>query len=194
VRNGLRTCSRQYQDICISACGGVAFFGFEEARVTTCIMRSLRWNLWCYWSAVDCDGRTTVVEVGWRRCCLEDCWECCFSLELARWRCCSVKPEIWSGWFPLKSSPTCSYRWLRLDLPNVTRKHANCTVRSQLPNWTSYIVSGWCRNSPRRVTWLLAVSHVFMCNSWRVSDYRGRVTPVASHVRRRCATCLPAVT
>jgi hypothetical protein len=41
--------------------------------------------LWCYWSAADCDGRATVAEVGWRRCCLEDCWECCSSLRLARW-------------------------------------------------------------------------------------------------------------
>jgi hypothetical protein len=26
-----------------------------------------------------------VVEVGWQRCCLKDCWECCSSLRLARW-------------------------------------------------------------------------------------------------------------
>jgi hypothetical protein len=26
-----------------------------------------------------------VVEVGWRRCCLEACWECCSWLRLARW-------------------------------------------------------------------------------------------------------------
>jgi hypothetical protein len=55
---------------------GIAFFGSEEARVTTCIMRIFRRDSLCYWSAVDCDGRATVVEVGWRRCCLEDCWEC----------------------------------------------------------------------------------------------------------------------
>jgi hypothetical protein len=41
--------------------------------------------LWCYWLAVGCDGRATVVKVGWRRYCLEDCWECCSSLGLARW-------------------------------------------------------------------------------------------------------------
>jgi hypothetical protein len=63
----------------------VAFFGSEETRVTSCIMRSLRRNPWCYWSAVDCDVRATVVEVGWWRCCMEDCWECCSSLGLARW-------------------------------------------------------------------------------------------------------------
>jgi hypothetical protein len=54
-------------------------------KYTTCIMRSFKWCSRCYWSAVDCDRRATVVEVGWRHCCLEDCWECCSSLELARW-------------------------------------------------------------------------------------------------------------
>jgi hypothetical protein len=36
-------------------CGGVTFFGSEEARVTT----SMRRSSWCYWSVVDCDGRAT---------------------------------------------------------------------------------------------------------------------------------------
>jgi hypothetical protein len=36
-----------------------AFIGML-CRYTTCIMRSSL----CYWSAVDCDGRATVVEVG----------------------------------------------------------------------------------------------------------------------------------
>jgi hypothetical protein len=54
-------------------------------KYTTCIMRSLKRCSWGYWSAVDCDGRATVVQVGWRRCCLEDCRECCSSLGLARW-------------------------------------------------------------------------------------------------------------
>jgi hypothetical protein len=74
---------------------GVSFM-HTAVGVTTCIMRSS----WCYWSADGCDvratcswsrltslllGRRLVVEVGWRRCCLEDCWECCSSLRLARW-------------------------------------------------------------------------------------------------------------
>jgi hypothetical protein len=46
-------------------------FGSEEARVTTCVMQSLRWNSCCYWSTVDWNGRANVV-----RCCLKDCWEC----------------------------------------------------------------------------------------------------------------------
>jgi hypothetical protein len=33
-------------------------------RYATCIMRSLRRSSRCYWSAVDCDGQATVVEVG----------------------------------------------------------------------------------------------------------------------------------
>jgi hypothetical protein len=62
-----------------------------------------------------------VVEVGWRRCCLEDCWECCSSLELVRWGVLFSEARksqrvSWSGWFPLKTSPTCSYRWLHCDL------------------------------------------------------------------------------
>jgi hypothetical protein len=33
-----------------------------------------------------------------------------------------IKPESWSGWFPLKFSPTCSYRWLHCDLQIVPRE------------------------------------------------------------------------
>jgi hypothetical protein len=33
-----------------------------------------------------------------------------------------MKPESWSGWFPLKSSPTCSYCWLHCDLQNMPRE------------------------------------------------------------------------
>jgi hypothetical protein len=55
--------------------------------VNTELALSRAWSsaLWYYSLAVDCDGGATVVEVGWRHCCLEDCWECCSSLELARW-------------------------------------------------------------------------------------------------------------
>jgi hypothetical protein len=54
-----------------------------------------------------------VVEVGWRRCCLEDCRECCSSLRLSMGRAVHwspMKPESWSSWFPLKSLPTFSCR------------------------------------------------------------------------------------
>jgi hypothetical protein len=54
-------------------------------KYTTCIMRCLKRCSWCYWSAVGCDGRATVVEVGWRRCCLEYCRKWCSSLRLAWW-------------------------------------------------------------------------------------------------------------
>jgi hypothetical protein len=93
---------------------------------------ALCWAPWCYWSAVDCDGRATCNWSGWRRCCLEDCWECCSSLRLARsgvrfsearWS----QRVSWSGWFPLKSSLTSSCCWLNCDLQNVPREHAKCT-------------------------------------------------------------------
>jgi hypothetical protein len=63
----------------------VCAFIDTHCNYTPCIMRSLRRSSWCYWWAVECDGRVTVVEVGWRRCCLKDCWECCYSLGLAQW-------------------------------------------------------------------------------------------------------------
>jgi hypothetical protein len=54
----------------------VCSFIDTQSIYTTCIKQSLRRSSWCYWSAVDCDGRAIVIEVGWRRCCLKDCWEC----------------------------------------------------------------------------------------------------------------------
>jgi hypothetical protein len=91
-------------------------------KYTTRIMRSS----WCYWSAFGCGGRATC---GWCR---------LTALLLGRllgvllftearsmgravhWS--PVKPESWSGWFPLKSSPTCSCPWLHCDLQNLTRE------------------------------------------------------------------------
>jgi hypothetical protein len=63
------------------------------------------------------------VEVGWRCCCLKDCWECLLFTDArsmgrdVQWS--PMKPDSWFGWFPLKSSPTCSCRWLHCDLQNV---------------------------------------------------------------------------
>jgi hypothetical protein len=94
-------------------------------KYTTCIMRSLRRNPRCYWSVVDCDGRATCS------------WNRLTALLLGRllgvllftearsmgpavqWS--PMKPESWSVWLPLKSSPTCSCRWLHCDLQNVPR-------------------------------------------------------------------------
>jgi hypothetical protein len=63
--------SSSYMFIC--CCGGIPTISTRLQMVyifidalcnyITCIMRSS----WCYWSAVDCDDRATVVEVGWRR-------------------------------------------------------------------------------------------------------------------------------
>jgi hypothetical protein len=51
--------------------------------------------------------------------------------------CCSVKPESeLIRLVPLKSSPTCSCRWLHCDLENVPREHANCTTPSQSAAWS----------------------------------------------------------
>jgi hypothetical protein len=75
---GVTTINTRLQMVCT--------FIDKLSKYTTCIMRSLRRSSWCYWSAVGCDARATVGEVGWRRCCLENCRECaCFSLGLARW-------------------------------------------------------------------------------------------------------------
>jgi hypothetical protein len=52
-----------------------------------------------------------------------------------------MKPESWSGWFPLKSSPTCSYRWLHCDLQNVLRKLLEMYVltgRRHLADWLNW--------------------------------------------------------
>jgi hypothetical protein len=57
-----------------------------------------------------------VVEVGWRRCCLETPGSVLLFTEAhlvrraVQWS--PMKPESWSGWFPLKSLPTCSCRCL----------------------------------------------------------------------------------
>jgi hypothetical protein len=129
----------------ILGCRWYALLLARSCKYTTCIMRSS----WCYWSAVGCDSRFTVVEVCWRRCCLEDCWECCSSLRLARWGCAvqwsPMEPESWSGWFPLKFSTTCSYRWLHCDLQNVPREHPNCTAGTVRVIWSevSWILTDW---------------------------------------------------
>jgi hypothetical protein len=93
------------------------------------------------WLLIAMAGR--LVEDCWWRCCLKGCWEC-FLFTGARSMGCAVqwrpmKPEIWSVWFPLKSSPNCSYRWLHCDIQNVLREHPNCTARTQLANWTFLI-------------------------------------------------------
>jgi hypothetical protein len=56
-----------------------------------------------------------------------------------------MKPESWSGWFPLKSWPTCSYRWLHCDLQNVPREHAICTAGTVRANRSEAfsLLAGW---------------------------------------------------
>jgi hypothetical protein len=114
---GVATINVRFQMLCT--------FIDTHCKYITCIMWSLRRSSWCYWSAFNCDGRATVAEVGWRRCCLKECWECLLFTgarsmgRAVQWS--PMKPESLFGWFPLKSSPTCSYRWLHCDLQNVPR-------------------------------------------------------------------------
>jgi hypothetical protein len=120
---GIPTINTRLQMVC-------TFIG-TLCKYTTRIMRSLRRSSRCYWSAVDCDGWATC---GWSRLpalLLRRLLGVLFFTEArfmgraVQWS--PMKPERWSGWFPLKSSPTCSCRWLHCDLQNVPRKHANCT-------------------------------------------------------------------
>jgi hypothetical protein len=107
---------------------------------------------------------------------------------------CSVKPDEARELICLVPTtlPTCSYRLLHSGSHNISHEHPDCTARTQLVNWshrlanrTPYIVSGWCRNSPRRLTRLLAVSHVFLCNSWRVITW----PHLACHVTCKRQVC-----
>jgi hypothetical protein len=120
-------------------------------KYTTCIMWSLRRSFWCYWSAVDCGGRATC---SWRRLMALLLGRLLGVLHFtgARSMGCAVqlspmKPESWSGWFPLKSSPTCSCRWLHCDLQNVPREQAKCSAgnvranRSEASCWLRSLVN-----------------------------------------------------
>jgi hypothetical protein len=85
--------------------------------------------------------------------------------------CCSVKPDDLAGSHLslCRLAPIASYiatcrtcyantRTALLELYLQTDLCRLANWSSCLANCTSYIVSGWCRNSPRRVTWFLAVS------------------------------------
>jgi hypothetical protein len=72
-----------------------------------------------------------------------------------------MKPESWSGWFPLKSSPTCSYRWLHCYLQNVPREHLNCTARTQLANCSARC---WSYFTSDGQSLCLGVGHPFLAH------------------------------
>jgi hypothetical protein len=128
---------------------------------------------WCYWSAVGCGGSGwLVVEVGWRRCdgratCGRSrltalllgrllgvllCTEARSMGRAVQWS--PMKPEGWSGRFPLKSSPTRSCLWLRYGLRNVPREHVNCAAGDVRVNrsWTS--------------SWLTRLPPILLLVSW----------------------------
>jgi hypothetical protein len=131
-------------------------------KYTTRIMRSLRRSSRCYWSAVDCDGRATVVQVGWRRCCLEDCWECCSSLGLSRWgvlfsEAWWIQRVSWSGWFPLslrRPAPVASfiatYRTCRANTRTALLEMYVLTGPRQLDNWLTELIRVLSLTSLRR--------------------------------------------
>jgi hypothetical protein len=103
-----------------------------------------------------------------------------------------MKPENSSGWFPLKSSPTCSYRWLHCDLQNVPREHANCTARTQRTNWAES--SRWIRRLPwglrSRYDWRSVSQYVLASSSsW---DLRPDINSVL--IFRCCLCWAPSLT
>jgi hypothetical protein len=53
---GIPTINVRMQMVCTFIC--------TLCKYTTCIMRSLKRCSHCYWSAVDCDDRATVVQFG----------------------------------------------------------------------------------------------------------------------------------
>jgi hypothetical protein len=82
---------------------------------------------WCYWSVVDCDGWATC---SWSRLTALLLGVLLFTGVRSMGRAVQwspMKTESWSGWFPLKSLPTCPCRWLHCDLQNVPREQANST-------------------------------------------------------------------
>jgi hypothetical protein len=63
-----------------------------------------------------------------------------------------MKPESWSGWFPLKPSPTCSCCWLHYDLQNLPHELLEL-----------YVLTG-----PRHLRyWLAEVNCVFSVTAFR---------------------------
>jgi hypothetical protein len=115
-------------------------------KYTTCIMSWKRCSR-CYWSAADWDDRATCSWSRLTALLLERLLGVLLFTEArsmkraVMWS--PMKPESWSGWFPLKSTPTCSYRLLHWDLHNVPREHAlelyvltgPCHLGNSL-NWT----------------------------------------------------------
>jgi hypothetical protein len=116
----------------------VCTFIDTHCNYTTCSMWSLRRSSRSYWSAVDCDGRATC---SWSRLTALLVGRLLGTFLFTEARSMggggySVKSDeardwvdpagshlnqrvSWSGWFPLKSSPTCYSRWLHWNLQNV---------------------------------------------------------------------------
>jgi hypothetical protein len=151
-------------------------------------MRSWKRCSRCYWSAVCCDGRETcnwsrltALLLGWLLGVL--LFTGARSMGRAvQWS--PMKPESWSGWFPLKSSPTCSCCWLQCDLQYVPRELLELYVLTD-PRHLRYWLTGrsWLRrllncleadpseNTARNNTWIVAIvgyhgKSVFRAVTW----------------------------
>jgi hypothetical protein len=163
-KQGIITVFARSQHWCISLvtciCGGgiptinirlqmVCTFIGTLCKYTTRIMRSLKRCTRCYWSAVDCDGRATVVEVGWRRCCLEDCWECCSSPRLARCTYCSVRPDEAREWV----DPAGFHLSLRrpAPVPGYIATYRTCRSNTRNALLELYVLTGPCH-----LDWLIS--------------------------------------
>jgi hypothetical protein len=185
-RTEMLACQKQAQSSCG---GGIPTINIRCRWYALLLTRSVNTQLalcgawsgapWCYWSVVDCDDRATCS------------WSRLTALLVGRllgvllftgassmgraveWS--PIKPEGWSGWFTLKSSPTCHCRWLHCDLQNVPREHTNCTAgtvranRSEASwqltelNWTelsrllNYPEADPSVNTARNNTWIVAI-------------------------------------
>jgi hypothetical protein len=82
-----------------------------------------------------------------------------------------MKPESWSGWLPLKSSPTCSYRWLHCDLQNAPLELLEMYVLTglrQLRDWLPWGGPKWKHCSQQYMLRLLVTmeSPVYRAVTW----------------------------
>jgi hypothetical protein len=173
-------------------------------KYATCIMRSLKRSSRCYWSAVDCDGRATCIWNWLTALLLERLLGVLLFTEArsmkraVQWN--PMNSESWSGWFPLKSSPTCSCCWLHCDLQNVSRKLLELYVltgQRHLRYWLTEL--NWTRSRSRSRSYFttdgqswyrvslwdlrpdiiscrnVAVWNLLSCIYWAPSLTRGRV-------------------
>jgi hypothetical protein len=177
----------QYSHVISHLWGSFALFGSEEAWITSCIMWSLRRSSWCYWSAVDCDGRgdcswsrLTVLLLG-RLLGVLVFTEARLVRRAVQWS--PMKPESWSGSFSLKSSPLrwpgdCSWSWLTVLL---------------LGRLLGVLFFTEARSMGRAVQWSqridLAGSHLSLCWPAPIAGYIAASRTYRANSRTAKSTC-----